>query len=330
MFKFITKKALFLISLFFSFFFLKLFSDSYEPQVEWEKGSQINRREDLSQAIKNNDIIAAKILILYLDNINAPLSDQNEMTPLMEAAFYASPDLVDLLIYLGADIKASDKYGYTALSHAACHAENVNSYDAELVITSLIKAGANLETAGGHNNETPLIRCCYKEIYTPIVKLLIKENANIEATNNFGKTPLMIGAKHENVTITQYLLEAGSCIDTRDYEGRTALTLAAMSNNNTEVLALLIMFGADLNVVDLSGKTPLMNSLHSNKKTLIIKFLIESGAQTKIPTSKMPEQKPPKNLKSQEQEQKLKESNASASTQKTEKDPSLEEVAKVN
>ncbi len=285
MLKFLLKKSFFFFLLF-PFFFSDLFSYAYENQIEWQKGSQTSRRKNLSDAIKEGDITSAKALILYLENINAPLFDQNEMTPLMEAAYYAQIELVKLLHHLGADIEACDRNGYTALSHASCYAKNADPNSAKIVVDFLIQAGADIESSG-YNNETPLIRCCYKERYASIAKFLIDSDANIEAINNCGKTPLMIGAMHENITIVKHLLEAGSQVETKDIDGRTALTLAAMFNQNTQVLTLLKAFNANFNTLDLSGKTTLINALHQNKNIFVIKFLIESGAKTETPVSEI-------------------------------------------
>jgi len=70
-----------------------------------------------ADAVQNRDAQALRSLIAEHANINAPQADGT--TALHWAAHWNDPDLVNLLIRAGADVKASNRYGATPLSEAA-------------------------------------------------------------------------------------------------------------------------------------------------------------------------------------------------------------------
>ena len=72
-----------------------------------------------------------------------------------------------------------------------------------------------------------------------IVKYLIEQNANVNATNKNGETPLHISASNGFTKLTQELLRREVNVDVQDTWGRTPLICAAMNKQEPVILLLL-------------------------------------------------------------------------------------------
>lgn len=73
--------------------------------------------------------------------------------------------------------------------------------------------------------------------------------------NGLGTTSLLLSyASKGNVTAIKELLDAGAAVNASDYDGRTALHLAACEGH-LPVAELLLQRGADVNPVDRWGDT---------------------------------------------------------------------------
>lgn len=127
---------------------------------------------------------------------------------------------VSSAIEYGADVKARDKTGVTALMFAAGYSHKPN------IITYLIEQGANLKArdiiggsilmaAAGHNREPD------------IITRLIKHGADLEARDHVGKTALMFAAGYNrNPDIILRLIKHGADVKAKDKDGKTALDFA--------------------------------------------------------------------------------------------------------
>ena len=76
--------------------------------------------------------------------------------------------------------------------------------------------------------------------------------------------------------LVRYLLDEGAQLDAADSDGRTALSYAAVKNNQ-DVVGLLLLRGASVYVKDLEGRTPLSLIMPYAKESIIDQFL-EAGA----------------------------------------------------
>lgn len=74
----------------------------------------------------------------------------------------------------------------------------------------------------------------------------LRENPNVNATNDLGQTPLMIAAKNGYAEVAKLLIEKEADVNLRDYEGQTALSYATYFHHQ-KLAQLLIEAGANEN-----------------------------------------------------------------------------------
>ena len=150
-------------------------------------------------------------------------------------------DLIKVLLY---------KYKY---KQALSNSELKKHYDREINYI-------NLNEIINENFETPLFQALRTED-VDIVKLLVKNGADVNKENKDGNTPLIKACKKENKNIVKLLIEYG----------------ADVNKENKNIVKLLIEYGADVNKENKDGNTPLIYSCNHYYKD-IAELLIENGA----------------------------------------------------
>ena len=68
--------------------------------------------------------------------------------------------------------------------------------------------------------------------------------ADVNATNNYGQTPLMIAVNNGYEKMTKLLLSNGACLDAQSSEGFTAL-MYAVANKDRNLVKTLVVAGAN-------------------------------------------------------------------------------------
>jgi TonB family protein len=86
----------------------------------------------------------------------------------------------------------------------------------------------------------------------------------------------MVAVRDQELEVVEDLLRLNPNLRTRDDEGWTALTYAAL-NQETTIIQALIDEGADLNARDNLGMTPLMHTASSGKNS-VAQVLLSAGA----------------------------------------------------
>ncbi len=116
------------------------------------------------------------------------------------------------------------------------------------------------------------------------IHFLVRQGADVNCTNEWGLTPLMLAAQYNtHVVVLKALIKDGADIAAVEPKYRSnALHLAANKCSNPKVVETLIEAGADINARNYLGETPLIMSVLQNQNTRIFSQLISSGADITI------------------------------------------------
>ncbi|CAL4104166.1 unnamed protein product [Meganyctiphanes norvegica] len=150
--------------------------------------------------------------------------------------------------------------------------------------------------------------------HSSCLEKLLKMNANIDAQDQFQKTPLMMAAEQNKVECVEILVSTGANVSATDREGWTALHRAARTNslealkvllqacinpeipdkkgcatpiyiasqnNHLDILRVLIQAGADVNTARKDGWTPLIIACDRGH-TEAVQALLNAGANAEI------------------------------------------------
>jgi uncharacterized protein len=109
------------------------------------------------------------------------------------------------------------------------------------------------------------------------VAALLKQGANVNATQADGMTALHWAAYHEDTSLVSKLLEAGAKAEVANRYGVTPLAVAC-TNGNAAIVDLLLKTGADANASKRGGETVLMTAARTGK-TGPVKALLAHGAK---------------------------------------------------
>ena len=211
--------------------------------------------EDIDDAIvqkilDSGDTAALQKLIDAGLDVNSRDADGNTILFYM-LTHYSSLDMAKTLIDAGADVNLPSANGLTPLLVATALASELqlsqqpvtaeNNLNAEIqqanfneqqkfllkrsqeLLQLLIANGAdvNQETPRG----TPLMSAATSDLNAPLVKTLIKADANVNQQDRFGRTALFYAAAFGCDTISTMLLKAGADIRIKDNDGHGYMEL---------------------------------------------------------------------------------------------------------
>jgi uncharacterized protein len=175
----------------------------------------------------------AAALTLMLGYASAALAQ----TEVADAAMRRDAAEVRRLVQSGADVKAVQADGATALHWAVYHG------DVSLA-SLLLQAGAGV-SAANRNGSTPLWLAA-SQGDAPMIEALLKNGADANEQLPLGRRPLMLAARSGRVDAVRALLNGGADPNAReDARGTTALMQAA-DQGHADVITVLIEGGADV------------------------------------------------------------------------------------
>ncbi|MDE0127435.1 MAG: ankyrin repeat domain-containing protein [Bryobacterales bacterium] len=111
-----------------------------------------------------------------------------------------------------------------------------------------------------------------------VVRLLLDADADPNAMNDRGETPLHRGATNSNPVVISHLLSAGANPNAMDNDGYTPLHYAAAQSGNARAVTRLLGAGADPLVESNDGRTPLHSALRYAADRGVVLELVEAGA----------------------------------------------------
>lgn len=245
-------------------------------QILIDKGANPNIPDELTytplmSAAQYGDLTATQML-LDAPNINIDAKRFDGATALMIAAHSNKNDVMKVLIDRGADVNATDKYGWTSLMLAARQGH------LKIVQALLNRSGINIDA----KNIKGLTALIFAILYgkADVAKVLIHHGADVNLAKNDGWTPLMSAAQHGHMTIAQTLLNAPEIrIDAKSANGETAL-MAAAFYGKADIAKVLIDHRADVNAADNKGWTPLMHAAQQGHRETV-EALLDKHADIK-------------------------------------------------
>jgi len=148
----------------------------------------------LQMAIKQNDLNAVKEFVEGGSSLASLGSFKR--TPLIAAAYYQSPAIVEYLLTREVDVNAQDTKGATALTYSAFYGDKRS---AELLVQA--KAALDVKDKKGC---TALMYAAYYG-HLPIVRLLINQGADTKVTDSKGIDLLNLAAQAKQNAVVEYL-----------------------------------------------------------------------------------------------------------------------------
>ena len=203
--------------------------------------------------------------------LHVNMKDNDENTPLHQAAKTDNVEAVSLLLKLGADINAVDKEGRTAL-HVAIGCSRPKA------ALKLMEGGAKLDVKD-NKGQTPLHMAGYVGS-AETIKVLLKHDADISAVDKEGYTALHVAIICSRPKAALKLIEGGAKLDVKDDKGYTPLHEAA-SKDAEELVSGLLKHGANIDSVDKEGRTALHVAIGCSCPKAALK-LIEGGAKLDV------------------------------------------------
>ncbi|XP_060958069.1 uncharacterized protein LOC115701364 [Cannabis sativa] len=205
-------------------------------------------------AAQAGNIEALEALISW-GGFNADYQDDNGFSAVMITAMKGHVEAFRFLVYAGADVKLSNKFGETAITLSESN-QNHDLFEKVMLEFALEKGNRN---AGGFN----ALHYAARRGDLDAVKLLTSRGYDVNVPDGDGYTPLMLAAREGHGTICQLLISHGAKINFKNGKGETALSLArkngSMENEAEHVLLdeiarNLVMDGAQVQKHTKGGK----------------------------------------------------------------------------
>jgi len=215
----------------------------------------------LFRAVDKGHVKMAELLVRHGANVNTTASYLYGEPTLSVAAKAARADLVELLVANGADVKAADTMGFTALHWAA---DRGDVKTAQI----LLAHGATVDARTGMWY-TPLHRAASYRRALGMVQLLLDSGADANAAEHeWGGTPLHSGVRSGSPEIVALLLQRGAKTNTRSMSGFTPLHLAA-TEGRADIATMLLAAGAPVGARDKQGRTALQWALKEGNQNVV-------------------------------------------------------------
>ncbi|NOR65238.1 MAG: hypothetical protein GQ468_04405 [Candidatus Scalindua sp.] len=269
-------------------------SDSAEEQVIFEKWTP------LMIAVWRDEIDIVRLLLSQGEDVNARSEDGH--TALSRAAWKGSLDIVDILLQAGAKIEIGNDANTSPFILAAKHGHKevvlrliqkyidqygaISLFDKALytgcdqvcseIVEIIVEAGVSFKIEENKQISSAMLFDAAFNGKRKLVDILLKCGADINTTDEAGKTPLMLAAESGHKEIVECFLQKNAEIDIQDKQGHTALSLAAHVGKY-EIIALLINAGSNIQIKSNYGNTPLILATDAGHEEVVRQLIDEGG-----------------------------------------------------
>ncbi len=257
---------------------------------------------DIHQAARSGDLAKVRELV-EKDPALIRLKDENGRTPLHWAARGVHFELLKFLVEKGAEVGAADASGATALHNVAArghleacqwlvekgaavkakssdgatpfyYAATVGSRE---IMEYLLAHGANKADLEIRNawGRTPLCAVARDGGDVATIKVLIALNADVNAADSSGMTPIMLAAWRPYKEVVDVLLDAGADLPVNNPKGERLLADAA-SHGLERLFSRLVEKGASLTILNGDGGT-LLHSAAAGGSLASVESLVNRG-----------------------------------------------------
>jgi len=239
------------------------------------------------------------IELLLKNGANPDIEDLNYDRLLFDAIYNEDKELVDLLLYYGADANKANSYGETPIMIAEYYGYNdiartLMNYGAESqaymvesfelgdleFVKKLVEEGKINEKI---NNRTPVYLATY--YYQPeLIEYLVENGADLNILSGENDDPPIFNIIDVgDIEILDYLITSGAEVNIYNMNGITPLLLAA-SYSDKDAYDVLVDYGAEEDVSDYSGNIALSYVVYFGEEGYLdfAKYLIEKGAVSDI------------------------------------------------